>query len=135
MGQQPITFQVLALTVKPSLFNSPDYPSDAKKRAHAILHGCRGESLGSYSDSTGIEIIREQAADYIKQRDLSDSNWQDAILTAGASQGIKGLLALLKCEINGKPPGVMITIPQYPLYSATITEFGIHQIITPLDPA
>lgn len=79
MGNQPITFlrqashrnleknsdnqsnfqlQVLALATYPALLDSPDFPEDAKQRANAILDGCRGRSVGSYSDSAGIEIIR-----------------------------------------------------------------------------
>jgi len=30
--------------------------------------------------------------------------------------------------IDGKLPGVMVPIPQYPLYSATLAEFNMHQI-------
>jgi hypothetical protein len=29
---------------------------------------------------------------------------------------------------SGKPAGFMIPIPQYPLYSATISEFDAHQV-------
>ena len=29
---------------------------------------------------------------------------------------------------EGQKPGVMIPIPQYPLYSATLAEFNMHQI-------
>lgn len=50
------------------------------------------------------------------------------MLSAGASGSIKALLALLRCDIDGKRPGVMVPIPQYPLYSATIAEFDMEQI-------
>jgi aspartate/methionine/tyrosine aminotransferase len=30
---------------------------------------------------------------------------------------------------NGKKPGFLIPIPQYPLYSASISEFGAEQVI------
>ncbi|UYV83695.1 GPT2 [Cordylochernes scorpioides] len=42
---------------------------------------------------------------------------------------VQNLLQLLNAQRDGKKPGVMIPIPQYPLYSATITEFGMHQIV------
>lgn len=38
------------------------------------------------------------------------------------------MLKLLICDVNGKPPGVLIPIPQYPLYSASLAEFKIGQI-------
>lgn len=86
----------MALAIQPQLFESPDYPEDVKERARTILNGCQGCSLGSYSDSAGIEVIRRQAANYIQERDGYPSDWTNVILTAGASQGIKGLLSLLR---------------------------------------
>lgn len=76
----------------------------------------------------GIEIIRQHCADYIQKRDGIPSDWQNIILSAGASGSIKAILALLRCPVNGKRPGVMVPTPQYPLYSATIAEFDMAQI-------
>lgn len=73
----------------PSLFDDPNIPSDAKERARAILDGCKGGSLGSYSDSAGIEVIRRHVAEYIERRDGFPSNWENIILCAGASEGIR----------------------------------------------
>lgn len=130
MGQVPITFirQVLGLCVYEKLFDDPSIPSDAKQRARDILNGCKGGSLGSYSDSTGIEVIRKHCAEYIQRRDGIKSDPNDIILSAGASGSIKAVLALLRCDVGGKRPGVMVPIPQYPLYSATIAEFDMEQI-------
>ena len=89
MGNKPITFirQVLAIVTHPPLLESPDLPEDAKTRARAILEGCKGGSVGSYSDSPGLEIIRRHVAEYIKQRDGGiESDWQKIILCAGASE-------------------------------------------------
>jgi alanine transaminase len=44
---------VLGLTVYEKLFDDPSIPSDAKERARDILNGCKGSSMGSYSDSAG----------------------------------------------------------------------------------
>lgn len=130
MGQKPITFlrQVLTLCIKPDLIDKTGYPEDVKQRAKEILEGCAGQSLGSYSDSAGIEVIRRQTADYIKNRDGFESDWRNIVLTAGATSGIKGLLSLLRCDIDCKTPGIMVPIPQYPLYSATLAEYGMQQI-------
>lgn len=46
----------------------------------------------------------------------------------GASDAIKNVLKLLINNVDGKKPGVMIPIPQYPLYSATLAEFDIKQV-------
>lgn len=115
--------------IDPTNFNESKYPDDAKKRAQAILDGCGGKSVGAYSDSAGIEIIRHHAAEYIKNRDGGiSSRWEDIYLCAGASQSIKAVMNLLNKKIDGKIPGIMVPIPQYPLYSATIAEFGMQQI-------
>lgn len=86
MGQVPITFirQVLALVSYPPLLDDPQFPSDAKERARTILKGCRGGSVGSYTDSPGIEVIRKHAAQYIERRDGGiPCDWQNVILSAG----------------------------------------------------
>lgn len=130
MGQKPLTFlrQVLALVTLPSLLDDPKYPEDAKKRARDILAGCRGGSVGSYTDSPGIEVIRRHVAQYIERRDGIPADWQNIVVSAGASDAIKNVLKLLISTVNGKKPGVMIPIPQYPLYSATLAEFNVAQI-------
>ncbi|XP_042242694.1 alanine aminotransferase 1-like isoform X1 [Homarus americanus] len=130
MGQKPITFlrQVVSLCLMPSLMDDPNIPSDVKERAQGILNGCKGSSLGSYSDSAGVEVIRRHVAEYIERRDGFPSNWEDIILCAGASEGIRGTMKMMIKHDNSIKPGVMIPIPQYPLYSATIAEFDLHQI-------
>jgi len=92
MGQQPITFlrQVLTLTVSPNLLDDPSYPEDAKVRARTVLQGCKGGSVGSYSESAGIECIRKHVAQYIQKRDGGiPCDYHNVILSNGASDGIK----------------------------------------------
>nr|XP_034185552.1 alanine aminotransferase 1 isoform X1 [Osmia lignaria] len=130
MGQRPITFlrQVLTLTVSPNLLDDPTYPEDVKERARTLLCGCKGGSVGSYSESAGIEIVRRHVAEYIQNRDGLPSDYRNIILSNGASDGIKSFLKLFNERLDGKPSGVMIPIPQYPLYSATLAEFGLAQV-------
>ncbi|MCJ7800935.1 MAG: aminotransferase class I/II-fold pyridoxal phosphate-dependent enzyme, partial [Candidatus Marinimicrobia bacterium] len=88
--------------------------------------------LGAYTDSKGQYFVRESVAKFIDKRDnidLSKSNLQsdpnNIFLTDGASEGAKGVLELL---ITDKNDGIMIPIPQYPLYSATIKRCGGTQV-------
>lgn len=120
---------MLGLITYKELFADPKIPDDAKQRAQEILGGCNGQSVGSYSDSAGIPVIRQHVAEYIERRDGGiPSDWQNIVLSAGASGAIKAILSLLRCSIDGKRPGVMVPIPQYPLYSATIAEFDMEQV-------
>jgi len=133
MGNQPITFirQVMAIVTCPDLLHLNVFPSDVKARAEEILKSCRGGSVGAYSDSPGIEIIRRHAADYITQRDNGiAADWRNIMLSAGASEAIRSILKLMTNPgmVCRQRPGVMIPIPQYPLYSATLAEYGMEQV-------
>ncbi|XP_011699329.1 PREDICTED: alanine aminotransferase 2-like isoform X2 [Wasmannia auropunctata] len=132
MGQRPITFlrQVLTLTILPNLLDDPSYPEDAKNRARIILGDCHGGSVGSYVVETiGIECVRKHVAQYIQDRDGGiPSDYHDIIITNGATHCIMSFLKLFQEIIDDKPSGVLVPIPQYPLYSATTTEFGLTQI-------
>ena len=89
MGNKPITFirQVLALITYPPLLDTEEFPEDAKSRARVILGGCKGGSVGSYSDSPGLEVIRRHVAEYIMKRDGGiECDWKNIILCAGASE-------------------------------------------------
>ncbi|XP_021957727.1 alanine aminotransferase 2-like isoform X2 [Folsomia candida] len=131
MGQKPITFirQVLALISFPELIDTVNFPSDVKAKARSILGGCKGGSAGSYSDSAGIEVIRQHASEYITKRDGGiPSNPDDIILCAGASEGIRATLKLfIEQDASHPPTGCLIPIPQYPLYSASLAEYSIYQ--------
>ncbi|XP_035961782.1 alanine aminotransferase 1 isoform X1 [Halichoerus grypus] len=136
MGQKPITFlrQVLALCVHPDLLNSPDFPEDAKRKAERILQACGGHSLGAYSVSSGIQLIREDVARYIERRDggiPSDPN--NIYLSTGASDAIVTVLKLLVAGEGPTRTGVLIPIPQYPLYSAALAELNAVQVDYYLD--
>ncbi|XP_067935095.1 alanine aminotransferase 1-like [Watersipora subatra] len=134
-GQHPLTFlrQVLALTVYPDLFKDPNFPEDAKLRANLVLDSCKGRSVGSYSESSGLKNVRKHIAEFIERRDGYQADMNHVFTSTGASEGIKTILHLLNCDIDGKKPGVMIPIPQYPLYSATLVEYAMPQIQYYLD--
>lgn len=136
MGQKPITFirQVLALCIYPELMKSSDIPADAKERAKRILGDCGGGSVGAYSASVGVEVIRQDVSKFIEKRDGGipcDPN--DIFLCTGASDGVVAMLKLLVSGQGKDRTGVMIPIPQYPLYSATISELAAEKVSYYLD--
>ncbi|XP_064410069.1 alanine aminotransferase 2 isoform X2 [Latimeria chalumnae] len=136
MGQRPITFlrQVSAICAYPELLNHEKMPEDAKQRAQRILQACGGGSIGAYSASQGIECIRQDVAKSIEQRDGGiPCNPDNIYLSTGASDAIVTTLKLLVTGEGKTRTGVMIPIPQYPLYSAAISELNAVQINYYLD--
>lgn len=137
MWQKPLTFlrQVLAACMYPELLeiNPPLFPEDVLKKANAILNGCPGRSLGSYSDSCGHRYCREIVQGFIEKRDGFPSCVDSIILSNGASEIIKLTLMTATFGEGTDVTGVMIPVPQYPLYSATISEIGAERINYYLD--
>lgn len=124
LDQKPITFfrQVLSLVENPLLMENPDalktsfgYNQDVIDRAKTLLAGV--QSVGAYSHSQGASGIRDSVAKFIEERDGFPASPQDIFLTAGASSGVSTLLNVI---CNSPKAGVLVPIPQYPLYTATL---------------
>ncbi|XP_028175997.1 alanine aminotransferase 1-like [Ostrinia furnacalis] len=73
----------------------------------------------------GLRAVRERVAAYLRARDGVPAAPEDVCVGAGASDVIKSVLTMFAGEAAGKPPAVMIPIPQYPLFSGTLSELGI----------
>eukprot|EP00158_Paraphelidium_tribonemae_P004996 Partr_v1_DN27096_c4_g1_i3_m28769 putative alanine aminotransferase len=127
LQQSPITFyrQVASLVeYGHEMLDNPAYKEavekiyapDAISRARALLDSSGG-AIGAYSNSQGITAIREHVAQFIQARDGYPAHAQDIFLTAGASQGVAHLMQTM---ISGDKCGIMIPMPQYPLYTATL---------------
>ena len=151
LGQAPITYyrQVVSLLEEPAkiarerqlknLFEENPYSKlhesdfvdeDVLSLSENIL-AKTGKGLGAYTESKGYRFVREAVADFINRRDGFDAqngltaDPEAIFLTDGASDGAKRVLNLV---IAKKTDGVMIPIPQYPLYSASIRAFGGTQV-------
>ncbi|EFX01072.1 alanine aminotransferase [Grosmannia clavigera kw1407] len=125
LDQKPITFfrQVLSLLENPALLDHPDvlkstfgYKSDVVERARWLLKNVG--SVGAYSASNGAPAIRQHIADFLEHRDGFPANEADIYLSAGASSGVNTLLHII-CA--GPHTGVLVPIPQYPLYTASLS--------------
>lgn len=125
VGQKELTWprQVLSLVDLPNEvgIDHPDvlrvFPKDAVKRAREIKLGL-GSGSGAYSHSKGARIFRDDVAAFIKSRDGGvASDPEDIFLTNGASAGIE---SFMKALIADHKCGLMIPIPQYPIYSALL---------------
>jgi len=129
LGQRPITWvrQVLALAEYPALLERAPaglFPADAVEAARRVLAGSQ-HGLGAYTESKGLRFVREAVAAFIRGRDGIASDPDAIFLTDGASKGVQAVLRLLIADDHD---GIMIPIPQYPLYSATITLYGGAQV-------
>jgi len=133
LEQKPLTYvrQTIALCEYPELMQTaPDaFPPDVVARAKALLAGSK-HGLGAYSESKGLRYVREAVAAFIRARDGIDADPEAIYLTDGASKGVQAALRIL---IAGPNDGIMIPIPQYPLYSATITLYEGKQVHYYLD--
>jgi aspartate/methionine/tyrosine aminotransferase len=145
LGQDPIAFyrQVLSLLEDPSRIErerginrlmSQDPEAQAAIGEAGSISGyvldlaekilsTHGANVGAYSESNGLFFVREAVANFINERDGFDpggplsADPERIFLTDGASEGARHILQLL---ITGPGDGIMVPIPQYPLYSATI---------------
>jgi len=120
VGQTPLTFhrQIVSLMTNPELLDRELYPSDVHDRARQFSATVK---CGAYSHTQGAPALRQKVADYITQRDgkgLPPADPDSLFLTNGASAGVKMVLPLL---VGSPDDGVLIPVPQYPLYSALLT--------------
>lgn len=126
VGQKPITFirQVLSLIEYPEVLNNENinllYPKDVIERAKEYLKGTKF-GVGAYSNSQGFYFVLKDVANFIEKRDGYKANQNNIFLTNGASEGIQMFLSTI---IRNNKDGVLIPIPQYPLYSALLTLLG-----------
>jgi aspartate/methionine/tyrosine aminotransferase len=130
LKQKPLTYirQVLALLEYPGMITNPEasklFPADLVDRAKKILKK-NPSGTGAYTQSAGIAFIRQAVAEFITRRDGIPADKDRIILTDGASKGVQAVMTMM---IKNEKDGIMIPIPQYPLYSATLALYGAKQI-------
>ncbi|CAG8951304.1 hypothetical protein HYFRA_00008054 [Hymenoscyphus fraxineus] len=125
LDQKPITFfrQVLSLLEYPPLLEKEDvllnqlgYKSDVIARAKWLLKTVG--SVGAYSASAGAPGIKESVARFLEERDGFPADPKDIYLSGGASSGVNTLLHVICASPK---TGVLVPIPQYPLYTASLS--------------
>ena len=151
LGQRPISYyrEVLSLVEHPvriererrlrSLFNGgaldgvsvedfhSDYVLDLSERFLEQME----TGMGAYSESSGPQFIREAVSAFIDRRDGANeqagvrSRSEQVFITNGASEAVRYVIDLLIDDVDD---GIMIPIPQYPLYSAAIKRCGGVQV-------
>ncbi len=136
-AQRPLSYlrQLLSLVEYPALLDDPAvtsrFPGDVVRKARAILER-HPSGTGAYTQAMGIPFIREAVAEFIARRDGIPADKAHVILTDGASKGVEAAIVAL---LRDRSDGIMIPIPQYPLYSAEIALRGGRAIGYFLDEA
>lgn len=125
LDQKPITFfrQVASILENPGLLENAEvlesnfgYKSDVFERARTLLKDVK--SVGAYSQSQGGPGIRQSVANFIERRDGYPADPANIYLSAGASSGVNTLMNVICASPQ---TGVLVPIPQYPLYTATLS--------------
>lgn len=105
---------LLNFTIGEPNFDVPEFIKDAMKEA-------LDKNFTHYAASDGLQELRQAIANFYQRRHQLDLNWQQIMVTVGASQGFMiTMLALLN-------PGdkVLIPSPYFPLYGySTILSGG-----------
>lgn len=91
------------------------------KRAKEYLDHIPG-GTGAYSESKGALICRRHVAEGIEARDGFPCDTDNLWLTDGASATVNYLMRIL---IRDQNDAILVPIPQYPLYSATLSLYGM----------
>jgi len=125
VGQGHMTFnrEVLSASLHPALLNSSTISADAKARVE-LFNANTNSPMGAYTgNSKGFEFVRESIAQFIEERDgpAVKCDVNNIYLTNGASEGVRTAFSIL---LRDQLDGVMVPIPQYPLYSALLTLNG-----------
>lgn len=130
LKQPPLSFvrQVLAMCVDPQTAlggKSTTFEPEAVDRANQYIKNIgHWTATGAYTASKGYPFVRKHLAKWVETRDASDNNrsshFEEFTLSNGASPGISMMLQALQGSGS-----VMIPIPQYPLYTATLALLNI----------
>lgn len=137
LDQKPITFfrQVASLMENPLLLENEKvlqeglgYKPDVIARAKKLLKDVK--SVGAYSQSQGAPGIRQSVANFIEKRDGYPADPASIYLSAGASSGVNTMMHIICASPK---TGVLVPIPQYPLYTATLSLMNAHCVPYYLD--
>lgn len=129
LGQKPLKFnrEVLSIVMNPDLAEiapKGTFSEAAVTRAKTYLNAIQG-GVGAYSQSQGYEIVRKEVSAFISKRDGFPSNPNNVFLSEGASSSVRMIYQTI---IADEKDGIMVPIPQYPLYSALSTLMGANLV-------
>ncbi|KAM8966333.1 alanine aminotransferase 2-like [Pelodytes ibericus] len=136
MGQKPCTFlrQVVTLCTYPALLDSDLFPEDTMHRAQSIMKTLDNGSVGSYNPKYISETLPRKIAQFIERRDGGvPCDPRNVIVSSGATPAIVSVLSIMVNSEESKRTGIMISLPQYPVYVDAIVLSGAVKVEYDLD--
>ncbi|XP_072294162.1 alanine aminotransferase 2-like [Eucyclogobius newberryi] len=110
---KPLSFlrQVLAGCVHPPLLDDLTLPVDVRQRAQTLLDACEERSVGSYTDSSGLDYVRQSIADFITRRDGAPCSASNVFISGGSQRALMVMVKLLAGTEWDVPTGVLTHVP------------------------
>ncbi|KAJ6151860.1 hypothetical protein N7497_006179, partial [Penicillium chrysogenum] len=133
LDQKPITFfrQVLSLVENPSLLENPEVLKESLGYKQDVIDGpglsANMQSVGAYITARVRRGFVTASPSSLRSVMASLPTPQDLFLTAGASSGVSTILSVICNDPNA---GVLVPIPQYPLYTASLTLLNATAFLT-----
>ncbi|XP_075436985.1 alanine aminotransferase 2-like [Ascaphus truei] len=135
-GQKPCTFlrQVVALCTYPALLDSSRFPDDAKRRARAAMKELANGSVGSYNEGYMLWTMPQKISRFIERRDGGvPCTPQNITMSCGTAMAIGCVLSLLVNKEEPLRTGILISVPQCPVYAGAIVMAGSVKVEYSLD--
>ncbi|KAG8003401.1 Alanine aminotransferase 2 [Nibea albiflora] len=127
-GMKPVSFvrQVLAVCLYPELLKESRLPLDVRQRAQRFLQACDGDSVGSYTVSSGLTHIRQSIAEFIMRRDAGVPSYsKDIFISAGSHSALVVVVKLLASVEGEIQTGVLTPTPGPHTLPMLLDECGV----------
>lgn len=106
-----------------------NFPQNIKNKTKKLLKNYKKNNIKSYSTNPKINIIKKNITKYISKKNKIPNKPKNIILYTKTNNKIKTILTILITKkLKKKRTNILIPIPQYPLYSTTLTKFNTYPI-------
>lgn len=126
-GMKPFSFirQVLAVCIYPELVENQTLPVDVRQRAQTLLDACEERSVGSYTDSSGLNHVRQSIAEFITSRDGVPCSPNNVFISSGSQRALMVMVKLIASTEWDVPTGVLSPVPCRHTLPMLLDEAGV----------
>lgn len=115
--------QVISILLNPKLLENPNISEEAKKKATSYFN-IKNFSIGAYSESQGIGLIRKNLVKWYTERDGFKPEEEDFFLTYGRINSYEHVMTTI-AEVG---EGVIVPNPCYPFYLNMNRAMGLENV-------